>query len=162
MRSQIMHPCRFQKPHCNMSPKMCTNISRLIFSNIWPSVASHTKQEKGRSPFLNAFRKAQPISLEIWRQSPRFDPTLTPLWGPFHSALMVRLLRLMRSGEGRNLLGFHTNCIVEGKSARSGSLCAGEEDKGGGWQAGGGVEDDGGGTQCKVLSRRSHRVGMAL
>lgn len=59
---------------------------------------------------------------------------------------MARLLHLMRSGEVRNLLGFHTNSIVEEvlpkNSSRRGSLWAGQADKGGGWKAGGGMEDE--------------------
>lgn len=82
----------------------------------------------------------------IGRQSPGFDPTQIPWRGHFPFCVYGQAAVLMRSGEGCNLLGFHTNGIVEEpllkKRPRSVSLWSREADKGGGRQAGGGVEDE--------------------
>ena len=162
-----------------MPPKLCTRILfKVSICSIWYLVSPNTnltRDNKGcdtflLSPLFSFHIKSWP-SL-IWKledNHPPIWPATDPSeWVLFHYVFMARLLCLMRSGEVCNLLGLHTNSIVEKsrswrKSPRSGSLWAMEADKGRGRRAGGGVEDKREeGPQCRVSSRRNHWVGRAL
>ena len=134
-----------------------------------------TRDNKGCDTFLLSplfsfqIKNRPSLIWKLGRQSPPIWPTADPSkWVLFHYVFMARLLCLMRSAEVCNLLGLHTNSIVEKrrswrKSPRSGLLWAMEADKGRGLLAGGGAEDKRGeGPQCRVSSRRNHWVGRAL
>lgn len=97
--------------------------------------------------FVFKMKRAHPISSwEFEDNHPVLTQHKSPERGYSPFCVYGQAAVMMRSGEACNLLGFHTNGIVEEplleKAPRSDSLWAGEADKGGGRQAGGGVEDE--------------------